>query len=275
MTVEVQQVRRVWITALVLVLMAGAAQAGLAVVGGLSRISLGEPGEEIEHEIVLRNSDDEDVLVRIYPTDYVFYADGRSEYSEPGSTERSNADWFTLSAEWITVPARSEAAVYYRGRLPAGQPLSGTYWSMLMVEPLGDPELQDVRDEKGRPGMSVATQVRYGVQIITDVGETGAPDLRFLDRRLIGRDGKRVLELDVENAGTRWVYPLTWVEIYDETGGFVGRFESSQKRIFPGCSVRHDFDLSSVADGKYTALVIIDNTDEHVFGAQYSLELES
>lgn len=267
--------RRIWITALVLVLMAGAAQAGLAVVGGLSRISSGEPGEELEHEIVLRNSDDTDVLVRIYPTDYLFYADGRSEYGEPGSTERSNAQWFKLSAEWITVPARSEAAVYYRGRLPAGEALSGTYWSMLMVEPLGPPDLQDVSDQRGRPGMSVATQVRYGIQIITDVGETGAPDLHFLDRRLIGDNGDRVLQLDVENAGNRWVHPLTWVEIYDESGGFVGRFESSRKRIFPGCSVRHEFDLSEVAKGKYTALVIIDNTDEHVFGAQYNLELES
>ena len=261
--------------ALVLLLTTGAAHAGLGVAGGLSRISLGEPGEEIEHEIVLRNSDDTDVLVRIYPTDYVFFADGRSEYSEPGTIERSNAEWFTLSAEWITVPARSEATVYYRGRLPAGEALSGTYWSLLMVEPLGPPETQDLRDQQGRPGISVATQVRYGVQIITDVGQTGAPDLRFTGRRLIADNGNRMLELDVENAGSRWVYPLTWVELYDETGGFVGRFESSQKRIFPGCSVRHEFDLSSVAGGRYTALVIIDNTDEHVFGAQYSLEFES
>jgi len=268
-------VRRIWITALVLVLMAGAAHAGLAVVGGLSRITSGEPGQEIEYEIVLRNSEDTDIVARIYPTDYVFFADGRSEYGEPGTMERSNAGWFKLSAEWITLPARSEAAVYYRGRLPAGEALSGTYWSMLMVEPLGPPDPKEVRDQQGRPGMSVATQVRYGIQIITDVGQTGAPDLRFLDRRLIGENGSRVLQLDVENAGDRWVHPMTWIELYDETGGFVGRFESSQKRIFPGCSVRHEFDLSEVADGKYTALVIIDNTDEYVFGAQYNLELES
>jgi hypothetical protein len=267
--------RPIWIAAFALVLMAGACRAGLAVVGGLSRISTGEPGEEIEHEIVLRNSEDADVLVRIYPTDYVFFADGRSVYGEPGTMERSNAGWFALSTEWITVPARSEAAVYYKGRLPAGEALSGTYWSILMVEPIGSPGLQEVKDQQGRPGISVATQVRYAVQIITDVGETGEPDLRFLDRRIIGDNGGKVLQLDVENAGERWVYPLTWVEIYDETGAFVGRFESSQKRIFPGCSVRHEFNLSGVAEGKYTALVIIDNTDEYVFGAQYNLELES
>ena len=267
--------RSICIAASVLLVLAATAQGGLAVVGGLSKISMGEPGQEIEYEIVLRNSEDADVLVRVYPTDYEFFADGRSVYGEPGTAKRSNADWFTLSSEWINVPGRSEASLYYRGRLPAGEVLSGTYWSMLMVEPLGPPGVEEVKDQHGRPGMSVATQVRYGIQIITDVGETGRPDLRFLDRRLIGDNGHRVLEIDVENAGDRWVNPLTWVEIYDEAGAFVGRFESSQKRIFPGCSVRHEFDLSEVAGGKYTALVIIDNTDEFVFGAQYSLELES
>lgn len=267
--------RRTLTLAILMILTAGTADAGLAVVGGLSQIAAGQPGQEIEHEIVLRNSDDTDVLVRIYPTDYAFFADGRSVYGEPGTMKRSNARWFTLSAEWITVPARSEAAVYYRGRLPAGEALSGTYWSILMVEPLGPPETQEVRDQMGRPGIAVSTQVRYGVQIITDVGDTGAPDLRFLDRRLLGDNGNTVLQLDVENAGDKWVYPYTWVELYDETGGFVGRFEGSQKRIFPGCSVRHKFDLSEVAGGKYTALVIIDNKDEFVFGAQYSLDIES
>ena len=267
--------RSIFVMALALVLLASAARAGLGVAGGLTRVSRAAPGDEVEHEVVLRNSEDEDVVVRVYPTDYVFFADGRSEYREPGTGERSNAAWFTLSAEHITVPARSEASIYYRGRLPAGEALSGTYWSLLMVEPVGAPDVQDVSDQRGRPGISVATQVRYGVQIITDVGDTGEPDLRFLDRRLLADDGSRVLQLDVENAGTRWVYPLTWVELYDQAGGFVGRFESAQKRIFPGCSVRHEFDLSDVASGKYTALVIIDNTDEHVFGAQYSLELES
>jgi hypothetical protein len=268
-------VRKMWVTLIAVLLAAGQGHAGLAVVGGLSRISEAEPGQEVEHEIVLRNSDDTDLLVRVYPTDYCFFADGRSTYAEPGTMQRSNAAWFKLSAEWITVPARSEATVYYRGRLPAGEPLSGTYWSMLMVEPLGPSDLHDVRDQRGRPGISVATQVRYGIQIITDVGASGAPDLHFLGKRLIVEKGSRVLQIDVENAGDRWVYPLTWLEIYDETGGFVGRYESSQKRIFPGCSVRHEFDLSGVAGGKYTALVIIDNTDEHVFGAQYSLEIES
>ena len=265
--------RRMCIAAMVLILAGGACQAGVAVIGGLSRVSNGLPGDEIEHEIVLRNNEDIDMLVHVYPTDYVFFADGRSVYGEPGTMERSNAGWFALSTEWINVPAQSEITVYYRGRLPAGESLSGTYWSMLMVEPQAPAAVQAISDQRGKPGVSVSTEIRYGVQIITQVGESGAPDLRFIDRRLFGDGGRRMLQLDVENAGTKWVYPITWVELYDEQGSLVGRFESSQKRIFPGCSVRHEFDLSEVAEGKYTALVIIDNTDEYVFGAQYSLEM--
>ena len=265
----------VHIALLMVAVLASACQAGVAVVGGLSRASTASPGEDLEHEIVLRNTGDFDMVIRLYPADYLFFADGRSIYGEPGSVERSNAHWFTLSSEWVTVPARSEATVYYRGRIPSGEALTGTYWSMLMVEPMGPAGAEELRDQEGRPGISVSTQVRYAVQIITDIGSTGRPDLRFLDRKLLTDNGTVMLQVDVENAGDRWVYPITWLEIYDDTGAFIGRVESIQKRIFPGCSVRHEFDLSGVSGGKYTALVIIDNTDEHVFGAQYKLEIES
>jgi len=43
-------------------------------------------------------------------------------------------------------------------------------------------------------------------------------------------------------------------------------------RIYPGTSVRHKIDLSSLPGGKYMALVVADNGDEYIFGAQYTLE---
>ena len=50
------------------------------------------------------------------------------------------------------------------------------------------------------------------------------------------------------------------------------RFETDRKRLYPGTSVRYSVDLTEVASGSYQALVVVDNGDEHVFGAQYGLE---
>ena len=65
-----------------------------------------------------------------------------------------------------------------------------------------------------------------------------------------------------------------WAEIYDRDGIRVGRFESGPKRIFPNCSVRHQLDITGVPKGYYTALLIVDNGDHRVFGANYELQIE-
>jgi hypothetical protein len=80
--------------------------------------------------------------------------------------------------------------------------------------------------------------------------------------------------MDIDNIGEMWLSPPLWVEIYDSHGAKVGRFESSKKRIYPGCSVRHKVDLTDVPRGKYQALVVADNGDEHVFGAKYDFGIE-
>jgi hypothetical protein len=53
----------------------------------------------------------------------------------------------------------------------------------------------------------------------------------------------------------------------------VGRFEAGAERIFPGSSVRSQFQLGALAAGTYQALVIADAGDVGVFGARYTLEV--
>jgi hypothetical protein len=69
--------------------------------------------------------------------------------------------------------------------------------------------------------------------------------------------------------------PFLTLELYDEQGLAAGTFEGGRWRIYPGTSVRYAVDLSKVDKGKYSALILVDNKDENVFGAQYSLEIDS
>ena len=80
------------VAALVLALSADiASAASVSVVGGLTREIVLQPGARTEGCIVLRNNTDQPQEVKVYQTDYLFWADGRNEYGEPGATPRSNA----------------------------------------------------------------------------------------------------------------------------------------------------------------------------------------
>jgi hypothetical protein len=76
----------------------------------------------------------------------------------------------------------------------------------------------------------------------------------------------------VGNVGQRLVVPTSWVELYDQAGRRVGRYDGEKKRIYPGTSVRLRIPLRVIPGGKYKALVVLDNGEQNVFGAKYDLE---
>jgi len=68
------------------------------------------------------------------------------------------------------------------------------------------------------------------------------------------------------------MHPSVHVDLFDEQGTQKGKFEGTQYRLYPGTSVRERILFDGVPGGTYTALVVIDDGDDDVFGAQYRLE---
>ncbi len=249
-------------------------EAGVSVKGKLTHIKDAKVAEPYTGVVTVINTSEEPAAVRVYQTDYLFFCDGRKLYGEPGEIPRSNVSWMTFSPKQFTVPPKGTSQVNYTISVPDNGTLVGTYWSMLMVEGISD-DLSEVADpEKGKVKLGIKAVMRYAVQIITNIGDTGTRKLKFLDTKVLREEGKRVLQLDVENIGERWLRPLLWTELYDEKGSYVGRFEDRRLRIYPGTSVRFAVDLSQVPEGKYKALVVADSIGEDLFGVTYALELK-
>lgn len=246
------------------------ATASVFVVGSLVRNKTVRPGETFEGMVLLKNTGNEPAEVKVSQTDYNFYADGRSLYAEPGTTPRSNARWISVAPSQVTVPAHETASVSYRVTVPTQDSLSGTYWSMLMIEPVAPPVVPAVNRDAG---IRVQTIVRFGVQIATEVGDRGSGTLQVTNKRLSLDGPKRWFLLDAENTGNRVMIPAIWVELFNKEGVSVGKFEGERSRIYPACSVRYHVDVSEVPPGRYTALVILDNGDDHVMGAQYEMAI--
>lgn len=263
--------------------------AGVLVMGELTREKTLQPGESLEGTISLKNTGETSCQVNVYQTDYLFYADGSNIYGKPGTAVRSNADWLSVAPNRLTIPPNEMASVYYTVRVPQIQKLAstynniqvlespdliGTYWSMVIVEPVPQTGPESIEDETRKVKMGIQTKIRYGIQMVTNIDDSGVRKIKFSDKKLTNQDGRRFLQIDIENIGERWLAPTLWVEIYDNHGAKAGRFESSKKRIYPGCSVRHKVDLTDVPKGKYKALVVADNGDEYVFGAKYDFGIE-
>lgn len=245
---------------------------GVAVIGSLVRQYAPKPGETFEGIILLKNTGTEAVEMGIGQTDYIFSADGSNLYDKPGTHPRSNAGWLSVNPVRAVVAPQSTISIYYKGKVPATSDLHGTYWSMIMVQPVDVPT-PAIKDEKEKVVVGIRTVMRYAVQVVTEIGASATESLNVLEKRLIMNEGRKVLELDVGNNGQRVQIPTLWAEFYNEQGISIGRFEGGRSRIYPTCSVRYKVELGDIPAGKYTAMIVMDTGGDYVTGAQYSLEI--
>jgi hypothetical protein len=253
-----------------LLVLVSRADAGITV-ETLSVEKTAAPGEVYRGTIALTNNEGAPLSVILYQTDYLFSSDGSNRFGAAGELERSNAQWIKFSPHQIEVPPHQSSWISYEVQVPNDSALVGTYWSMLMVEQTGQASDSIVRLKRNQSG--IRQVMRYGIQCITHVGNSGLHRLHFTGTQLVeGENGDKELQVDVENIGQRWAAPTAWAELYNSSGGHLGRFEAEKKRIFPGTSVRFRISLGNIPPGKYKALVVLDNGDQDVLGAKYDLD---
>ena len=115
-----------------------------------------------------------------------------------------------------------------------------------MVEALPDSKPDIAQSAKGEVKLSIQTLMRYAIQIITHIGDTGNRKLDFVSVKLLRAEEKSIFQIDVENIGERMLRPLLWVELYDKDGSNVVRFEGGKLRVYPNTTVRYKVDLTDL-----------------------------
>lgn len=242
---------------------AATSDAGVAPEGDTTHLRAAVPGEIYRSVIVVRNSGATAADVKLYQTDYTFDADGRNDYGAPGKLPRSNAGWLRLGQEQVAIPASGRASIDYEVRVPDDAHLAGTYWSTVMVEEI----------PRTAPGQQLRQVVRYAIQMITEVGDTGRGEISFANAHLAHERDQLWFTVDIANTGERWLRTELWLELHDAQGRSVGRFSGRRLRTFPSTSVRNRIELTSVAPGKYLALLVADGGRNDMFGARLELEV--
>ncbi len=253
----------------------GLLYAQISVVSELSHDKEIVAGTPYDGSILVRNDTGEPQEIKVYQTDYEFSFDGTNRYGEPGSSKRSNAKWISFRPTNAVIPPLATLTINYTVTVPhitPERPLEGTYWSMLMVEgvPRGS---RESTIQSREPQMGLTQILRYGIQIATHIAQTGTKAVKFLQAVLVKKeDGKRFLQVDIEDTGTLGIRPEVYVEVFDATGKSLGKFPGARYRMYPGTSVRQTIDLSSVPAGSYRALVVLDAGGDEAYAAQYTLE---
>lgn len=235
------------------------------------------PGATYQQSVEIGNPTDRPVEARLKLRDYRFTYEGTNEFGQPGTVDRSNASWIELPQSVVTIPPNQTEVVEYEVDVPKtvdGAAPAGTYWSILLVEPVMRGSAASTLGSSGDdPELGVQQMTRYGVQVASHVSGSSTPEMQVVQANLTRRDSTRQLVLDMRNAGTEMARPKVQLETYDETGEVALRESASRMRVYPNTSVRYRLSLAELDAGQYEAMVLVDTGGEQVTGFQYSLEL--
>lgn len=248
--------------------------AGVSVTSGLTYEKTAAAGETYQGTIQLRNPGDTPQEVKVYQTDYLFFSDGTNIYGDPGTDPRSNADWVTFSPQRFFIPPKGSSQVHYTIKVPDNEALAGTFWSMMMIEAISSASPEALKKEKDKITFGISQVIRYGAQMITHIGDSGDRKIKFLNTSLLKDHQQRIFRIDLENTGERLLRASLWVDLYDQNGLSVGKFEGGKMGIYPTTSGRFGIDVSQVPPGEYKTLVVADCGDDDLFGATYNLKFE-
>jgi P pilus assembly chaperone PapD len=251
-----------------------ASHAAIIVTGSLTHELEVAPGGSYEASIDVLNQGNDPQEVRAYQTDYSFSADGSVMYGDPGKLTRSNARWLTVSPRQFTIPPNETMQIRLTVQVPNDAAMTGTYWSVVMVEPVppGSPESSSPAPKQ--TGMGINQVLRYAVQVVTHLGSSGTRQLKFSQLRLTAENDKRFLVVDVQDTGERWLRGSLSVDLFDSAGKHVVKLDGGTQRMYPGTSVRFSVDLAGVQEAAYKALIVVDCGGNDVFGANVNLVLK-
>lgn len=244
---------------------------GAVTVDDLTYLMELSPGEVYRDYLEVKNTGRSAERVSIYLTDYTLTRDGAARYPDAGSLPRSNAGWIALDVDPkpVEIPGGETIRVPYTVRVPEDEDLAGTYWSMVnvIVEPstgIEEPSKLHVKQTFG-----------YGIQTITNIGESGERMVKILGLDQEKREGENFLRVKVKNTGERMLEPVVSLELYDRKGELrsTGNNLNGKKIIYPDSSTSYRVPIRINEPGRYEALLIVNNLDRYVWGTQTTVEI--
>lgn len=247
------------------------ASAGIVILNGLSHSYKVENGQVYKGSVEIENTGNETQNVKLFLQDLHYNSEGNIQYMAPNALPRSNASWIKLNTNLLQLKSKEKTVVRYEITVPQSLSQTGTYWSVLIVEPV-----EEIKASNQTAGISINSIVRYAIQIIADYrSEEGNPEFVFDNVRVDNQGRKKYLKLAISNKGNLFSKTIATVEIYNrKTGEKLGTFSSIPLGLLPGTSKTFDIDISTIPVDKYKAVIFATDEDENAFALNVDLEVK-
>jgi hypothetical protein len=209
--------------------------------------------------------------VKIYLTDLKQNC-STSSYNIAEENIRSIGKWVTLSTnEKILIP-NEKYTLFYTIEIPEYlDPIEdidyGSFWGAIMVE------ISEPISESYEYGIKINSKIRYGIQLIINIGERIDPEIQFVDVSIVKNASlEYMVNIEIKNKGVYLVQPTLILELFNDLGESVKKVESVFKKVYPKNCKSFQIPISDLPPGEYDGVLVADYGGD-IYGVNISLNL--
>lgn len=259
-------------------------QAAVMLSGGLSHEYTVTPGGQLTGILELRNTDNMPAEIKVYQEDVKIQENGYPQFIQStggAAHNRSNITWVSLNTDRITLAPKEKRTVTYTLKVPNNSSMTGTYWSMLVLEPVSNKSRESQLHQnipEDQPTLTVSQKMRYAVQVLTHMGGSNSQgaNLSFVSPKIESTNlGKRVLNFKIKNTGDRYSRPNVWLDVFSREGKKVKRIAADMRGLFAGENDDFQIDLDDLKPDQYKCLLAAeDHSTGQIFGSDINLTIK-
>lgn len=244
--------------AFLLMNISSAAYAQVFLEDGKVKLSV-SPGENIAGKLILHNTSDEDVDMRVYWEDFVYQPpyDGSKEFLPKGTSNYSAAEWVNVTTQTLMFGPFAKRTVSYSINVP--QDIRQGHYGVLFFE-------NEAKQFDGAKGLNVVTRVGclFFIEPKNKVKKVDLKDFQFNDQTLTA---------SFTNLGNVILIPDGTFYVIDQDGMVFDRGEIAKIYLPPDKTAEYPLTLNRDLDpGVYTLVMTITMEDDDVFVKEIDFE---
>lgn len=242
--------------------------ATIVITNGLTKKHDLAAGAQYEGVILLQNTGEQPEEFLCYLNDISTSCDGKVRYMDAGEMVRTLSPHLTTSVTQAVIAPGEEYQLLYKIDIPKELELKGTLWSLVMIE-----VMEPIAETVSENGFTVGSKIRYGVQVIANLGNESKPEIQFSNVSLSkNAEGVRVIQASIDNSGEFIALPLIEIKIYNTDGVEVKALQIPSKKVYPSNCQQFQLPLDNLESGNYKA-VLFAEYNEHTLGLNIDLEI--
>lgn len=240
----------------------------VVVTNGLTHIYSGISGTQIQGEVILLNSSNEQQTVSFSLHEAIFSCTGDRTFSTTQSHSKSSLNWFDGSLMDKILNPKEQYSYRFTINIPKDQALRGTFWNMLMID-IDKP----IKKEKLAHNIGLNTKMRYAVALITNVNSLDEVNLDFQKVDIDKTTDNKNLVVKIANQNLFIEGVKLSLEVYDSEGKNIFQKTTIRGLVFPGFCKDYTINISELPKGNYTCLLVADSREKFV-GTNVSLAID-